>query len=305
MEVVRETPAPAADAPSRRSIKLSNPDRVFWPGAGVTKAMLADYYAAIWPAIAPFVAGRPLSLLRCPAGIDGERFFQKHPGQGRSLKLLPLKDPADGTELFAIRDLEGLLSLVQSAALEIHPWSAPADDLERPDMLTIDLDPGEGVAWEDIKTAALDVRERLELAGLAAFLKTSGGKGLHVVAPLRASADWTQTKVFTKRLAESMAHDEPRRFVAVVAKAKRRGRILVDYLRNQRGATAVAAYSTRARPGAPVSMPLRWEELEALESSAAFTLASAPERLAAEGPAWPDFRRSAAPLRPDLARRAG
>jgi bifunctional non-homologous end joining protein LigD len=299
-EVVREEPAPAAEegAPPQRTLRLTNPDRVLWPDVGVTKAMLADYYATIWRTIAPFVAGRPLSLLRCPNGIEGERFFQKHPGQGRNPRLLPLRDPQASGEaaLIAIQDLDGLLSLVQSAALEIHPWGATAADLDRPDMLTMDLDPGEGVSFDAVRAAALDVRERLQAAGFAAFLKTSGGKGLHVVAPLTPKADWPTLKAFAKGMAESMARDAPDRYVAVVTRAKRGGRILVDYLRNQRGATAVAAYSTRARPGAPVSMPLAWDELAALESSAAFTLANTPERLEARGHAWHDFRRAARPL---------
>ncbi len=296
-DVVREVPAAApAVAEPKRSIALSHPDRVLWPSPPVTKAMLADYYATIWPTIAPFVASRPLSIVRCPEGIEGERFFQKHPGKGSSNKLLSAKDPKDGSDLFALNDLEGLLALVQSAALEIHPWGATLAELEAPDMLTMDLDPGDSVAFAEVKAAALDVKERLEAAGLAAFLKTSGGKGLHVVAPLKPAGGWDALKTFTKRLAESMAKDAPSRFVATVAKEKRKGRILVDYLRNQRGATAVSAYSTRARPGAPVSTPLRWEELDELASSADFTLLTLPPKLGHDGHAWSDFRAAARPL---------
>ncbi len=304
-DVVREMPtAEPAQAEPKRSIVLSHPDRVLWPSPPVTKAMLADYYAEIWPTIAPFVASRPLSIVRCPEGIEGERFFQKHPGKGRSPKLLAARDPKDGSELFAINDLDGLLALVQSAALEIHPWGSALGALEAPDILTIDLDPGDGVEFAATKAAAIEVKERLEEAGLAAFLKTSGGKGLHVVAPLKAKVDWNILKAFTKRLAESMARDAPSRYVATVAKAKRNGRILVDYLRNQRGATAVSAYSTRARPGAPVSTPLRWADLDALPSSAAFTLLTLPQKLAQDGHAWPDFRRAARPLEMKKAARA-
>ncbi len=304
-DVVREMPASeAAEAEPKRSIVLSHPDRVFWPSPPVTKAMLADYYAAIWPTIAPFVASRLLSIVRCPDGIEGERFFQKHPGKGRSPKLLAARDPKDGGELFAVNDLDGLLALVQSAALEIHPWGATLGALEAPDMLTIDLDPGDGVEFAATKAAALEVKERLDEAGLAAFLKTSGGKGLHVVSPLQPEADWNTLKAFTKLLAESMARDAPSRYVATVAKAKRKNRILVDYLRNQRGATAVSAYSTRARPGAPVSTPLRWDDLDALPSSAAFTLLTLPQKLTKDGHAWPDFRRAARPLEAKKAARA-
>jgi bifunctional non-homologous end joining protein LigD len=310
-DVVRETPlaepvAEAVEAPEpRRSVALSNPDRVLWPDPPVTKAMLADYYAAIWPMIAPFVASRPLSIVRCPDGIDGERFFQKHPSKGRGSRLLAARDPKDGSELIAVNDLDGLLSLVQMAALEIHPWGATLGALETPDTLTMDLDPGEGVPFATVKAAALEVKERLEAAGLAAFLKTSGGKGLHVVSPLKPACDFDALKRFTQRLAASMAKDAPSRYVATVAKDKRKGRILIDYLRNQRGATAVAAYSTRARPGAPVSVPLRWDEFDGLASSAAFTLPTVPARLTAEGHAWPDFRRAARPLEAKKAARAG
>ena len=280
-------------------VGLTHPDRVYWPDAGITKRGLADYYAAVWECMKSFVVGRPLALLRCPDGIAGERFFQKHGWKGLSPHIVSISDPKDpaGRPLIAIDDFDGLIGLVQAGALEIHPWGATVADWERPDILVLDLDPGEGVGWAAILAAAREVRERLEGAGLAAFVKTSGGKGLHVVAPLQVGAGWPEAKAFTKSIAEAMAADSPDRFVATIGKAEREGRILVDYLRNQRGATAVAAYSSRARPGATVSMPLAWEELDSVTGSGSFTVANVPARLAAQGgDPWSGFRASAVPL---------
>ena len=298
-EVVREGgPAQPAPGPQRRRVALTHPDRLYWPDEGITKEALADYHAGIWPRIAPFVAGRPLALLRCPGGIDGQRFFQKHAWNGMNPHVLRVKDPGDknAEPLVAISDLDGLMGLVQSAALEIHPWGSTLSDWERPDMITMDLDPGEGVAWEAVVAAAQEVRQRLADAGLESFVKTSGGKGLHVVAPLVPKAGWPAVKAFAKALAGAMAADAPGAYVATVAKARRKGRILIDYLRNGRGMTAVAAYSPRARPGAPVSMPVEWEELDRI-GPASFTVGNTPERLAAlSRDPWEDFRPAARPL---------
>ncbi|RYH93970.1 MAG: DNA ligase D, partial [Acetobacteraceae bacterium] len=253
-EAATNTPPPV------RRIKLSHPERVYWPEEGLTKADLADYYTAVWPWIAPHVTGRPLALLRCPDGIDGQQFFQKHEWKGMNAAILRVQDPADAKDppSLAIADLDGLVALAQSATLETHPWGSTLKDWERPDRIVIDLDPGDGVVWSDLILAAQDVRERLADRGLVGFVKTSGGKGLHVVAPLKPKAAWPEVKAFCHGLAKEMASDEPTLYVSTIAKAKRGGKILVDYLRNQRGATAVAAYSTRARPGAQVSAPLTW-----------------------------------------------
>jgi bifunctional non-homologous end joining protein LigD len=185
---------------------------------------------------------------------------------------------------------------VQSAALEIHPWGSTVTDWERPDMIVMDLDPGDDVAWASVIAAAEEVRTRLKSAGLASFVKTSGGKGLHVVSPIKPKADWPAVKAFTKAMADSMAADSPDRYVSTIPKARRRGKILIDYLRNQRGMTAVAAYSTRARPGASVSMPLAWEELTSEIGPAYFTTRNAPARLSSSADPWADFRAAAAPI---------
>lgn len=287
---------PRGKTPSARRIKLTNPDRVYWPDEAVTKADLADYYAEVWPWIAPQVTGRPLALLRCPDGIGGQQFFQKHEWKGMNAAILRVVDPAKPKESpsIAIADLDGLIALAQSAALEIHPWGSTLDNWERPDRIVIDLDPGDGVDWADLVVAAEEVRDRLEAVGLAAFVKTSGGKGLHVVAPLRPKAEWPAIKAFCRKFAQAMAADHPDRYVATITRSKRRGKILVDYLRNQRGATAVAAYSTRARSGALVSAPVTWDELAMGVKPADFSVRTMPARLSAlRSDPWADFTRSA------------
>lgn len=290
----------AAPEPARR-IRLTHPDRVYWPDAGVTKADLADYFTEVWPWIAPHVTGRPLALLRCPDGIQGQQFFQKHDWKGMNAAILRVQDPADPKDApsLAISDLDGLISLVQSAALEIHPWGSTLADWDHPDRIVIDLDPGEGIDWPALVAAAQDVRGRLGDAGLVPFVKTSGGKGLHVVAPLKPKAGWPAVKTFCRDLARSMAADRPDLYVATVNRSKRKGRILIDYLRNQRGATAVAAYSTRARPGAQVSAPITWDDLESGAKPADFTFLSMPARLKSlrQDP-WEGFSQAARPLKP-------
>ncbi|MCK0208535.1 DNA ligase D [Starkeya koreensis] len=298
-EVTRDENGPEgsdmATAPRSR-VKLTHPDRIYWPEDGITKQGLADYYAEVWRFIAPFVVARPLALLRCPDGIVEACFFQKHSWRGMN-KAIKVSNDTDGEELLHIDDLDGLIALVQSGALEIHPWGATLADIERPDTLIFDLDPAEGVGWPAVVAGARAVRERLEAQGLPAFLKTSGGKGLHVVVPLKPAARWDAAKAFAKGLAEDMAADEPDRYIAVATKARRTGRIFIDYLRNGRGATAVATYCPRARAGAGISMPIAWEELDEIAGAAQFTLADAPARLAnlAADP-WADFRAAAVPL---------
>jgi bifunctional non-homologous end joining protein LigD len=299
-EIVREMTSPEQHSLERsRTIKLTHADRLYWPDVGVTKEGLADYYAEIWPYAAPFITDRPLALLRCPEGFEGEQFFQKHIWKGAGSALVELHDPEDpGQALIGVHDVDGLLTLAQGGALEIHPWGSTAADIERPDILIMDLDPGDGVSWPRLIDAAQEVRERLKEAGLVAFVKTSGGKGLHVAAPLKPRADWEEVKVFTKALAEAMAKDSPKSYVSTIAKKARDGKIFVDYLRNQRGATAVAPYSPRARPGAPVSMPLEWGELSPAIGPTHFTIANAATRLGAlKSIPWTDFRNAAAPLR--------
>jgi bifunctional non-homologous end joining protein LigD len=296
-EVVREAKPKPVKARTRKQVaavsKLTHPDRVLWPDVGLTKEGLAEYYAEIADRILPHVVDRPLSLLRCPDGL-GSCFYQKHAWAGLDERYIRL---VGDEKAVVVGDPEGLRALVQSSVLEIHPWGARASDPDRPDRLVFDLDPGDGVAWADLVAGALDVRERMSAAGLASFVKTTGGKGLHVVVPLEPKVGWDEAKAFVKRIASEMAKDAPDSFVATVSKKARDGRIYLDYLRNQRGATAVAAFSTRARPGAPVSVPVDWDELLSLGSSARFDVASLPGRLSALGhDPWAGFERAALPL---------
>jgi bifunctional non-homologous end joining protein LigD len=281
LEVARETKAQVVfDAGHSRSPVdgLTHPDRVFWPDAGLTKQGLAEYYMDIADRILPHIVGRPLSLMRCPSGIEEACFFQKHAWSGMS-KAVRRRTITDGEVVF-IDDLDGLLALVQSGVLEIHPWGSTLRSVEKPDRLTMDLDPADDVPWTALIEAASEVRERLFDLGLESFVKTTGGKGLHVVVPLKPKADWNEAKAFAEALARDMASDSPDRYVATMARRARKDRIFIDYLRNGRGATAVAAYSTRARPGAPVSTPLAWNELSASVRPNHFTVANLPTRLA-------------------------
>lgn len=264
-------------------VRLTHPDRILWQGQGLTKLGLAEYYAGIADWILPHVTSRPLALVRCPSGSEGECFFQKHAFAGLTdaIEVVAVPEKQGSDETLVIRDLRGLISLVQASALEIHPWGADIEDVERPDRLTFDLDPGEGIDWETLAEAAREVRQRLLDVGVESFVKTTGGKGLHVVSPLKPELDWDELKEFTRRIALSMEADNPRRYVSTMAKKARAGKIFVDYLRNGRGATAIAAYSTRARPNAPVSTPLRWDELGPGMTPDRFNVSNLPRRLSA------------------------
>jgi bifunctional non-homologous end joining protein LigD len=284
------TPAPPdREAPS--TIRLTNPSRLLWPEQGITKQGLADFYIDIADWILPHIVGRPLSLVRCPGGVQEQCFFQKHrwAGLGEAVRLVPI--PGDDEPMLVVDDLAGLLELVQASVLEIHPWGAMADRPELPDRVTIDLDPGEDVPWSQVIEAAIEVRDRLSALGLASFVKTTGGKGLHVVFPLTPKAGWDEVKGFAQSIAEGMAADHPDRYTANMAKRTRQGRIFIDYLRNGRGATAIGAYSTRARPGAAVSTPLTWDELGPGIRSNHFTLENLPQRLSfLDRDPWAGFR---------------
>lgn len=270
-EVVREGGSGRADAAPAAEVDLSgvrltHPERVLWEEGGVTKQGLADFYADIADWALPHLVNRPLSLVRCPNGAGKQCFFQKHRWEGLSPDIRFI-EVGDAEPMTFIEDLRGLLGLVQAGVLEIHPWGSTIADIEKPDRIIFDLDPGEDVTWSQVIDGALAVRRRLDQDGLKSFVKTSGGKGLHVVAPLTPSADWETVKDYTRRVVEAMEADAPALYVSNMAKRLRKGRIFVDYLRNGRGATAVAAFSTRARDGAPVSTPLAWDELsEALKA---------------------------------------
>jgi bifunctional non-homologous end joining protein LigD len=269
--------APRAAAATVSGVTLSHPDRVYWADAKVSKRDLAEFYAEIWKRMRPHVVGRPIALLRCPEGASEQCFFQKHATMGVATEHLHLV-PEKGDKIIAIDDLAGLIALVQAGVLEVHTRGTTIGDRERADRLVFDLDPGPGTGWQDVVAAARAVRKRLERVKLKSFVKTSGGKGLHVVLPIKP-VPWDTAKDFCHAVAASMAADEPARYTATAAKSKRNKRIFVDYLRNSREATAVAPYSTRARPGAPVSTPIAWSELGALKASNQYTVLNLPGRL--------------------------
>jgi len=267
------------------NVRLTHPDRVYWVDVGVTKAELAAYYASVWDCMAPHVVGRPLAIVRCPAGTTGECFFQKHISS--SIKESPLRHAVAAKErdVIAVENLDDVIALVQSGALEIHCRGSRLDALEICDRIVFDLDPGEGVGWNEIVAAAQETRERLRCEKLESFAKLSGGKGIHVVVPIDG-ADWDATKAFTARIASAMAADSPNRYLAKMTKALRPGKIFIDYLRNTREATSIAAYSSRARPGAPVSVPLSWPALARTTAANQFTVLNLKQHL--ERDRWSD-----------------
>jgi bifunctional non-homologous end joining protein LigD len=280
-EIVLETLQKRAKprvAPAPIGTNLTHPERILWEEAGITKQGLADFYTGIADWILPHIAGRPLSLLRCPSGTGAKCFFAKHPWQGLDASVRRV-DTGDKEPMVAVDELAGLLGLVQAGVVEIHPWGSTVDHLEQADRLIFDLDPGENVPWTAVIEAARDVRDRLVALGLQSFVKTSGGKGLHVVVPIQPDADWDDVKTFTKTVAEKMAKERPDRYVATLAKRARNARIFIDYLRNGRGATAVATYSTRAMSWASVSTPLDWDELSPGLRSDHFTVGNLLHRL--------------------------
>jgi len=254
----------AGDGPVEvAGVRLTHPDRVVYPDQGATKRDLAVYYTSIAERILPHLAGRPLSLVRCPKGRAGECFYQKHVDEHFPDAVVRVEvAEKDGREVYGmVESVEGLVAMVQMGVLELHTWGARHDRIERPDRLVFDLDPEEGLGWERVVEAARDVRDRLSGLGLESFVKTTGGKGLHVVAPIERRTGWDDLKGFARGVAESMVRDAPGRYTDNMSKAKRQGKVFIDYLRNGRGATFIAAYSTRARPGATVSVPVRWDEL--------------------------------------------
>src|SRR6516162_2695370 len=263
-------------------VRLTHPDRVLYPEDALTKLDLARYYKTVADRALPNLVHRPLTLVRCPGGQGKPCFYQKHLGKGAPEAISHVDITEDGETVACpvVSDLAGLIGLVQMNVIELHPSGATAEKLDTPDRITFDLDPDEGLAWPRVTEAAIDIREALLAIGLQSFAKTTGGKGLHVVVPLQPKLGWDEVKAFTKWVADSFVAQSPDRFTANQAKRARRGRIYIDYLRNSRGATAIGAYSPRARPGATVSTPLFWEEVENGVRPVGFTVATVPERLA-------------------------
>ena len=304
-QIVRETSRPPKPARAHRiaggsdgpvdvaGVRLTHPDRVLYRDQAITKLGLARYYEAVADWMVPHVAARPLSLLRCPEGDRGACFYQKHaaPGVPEQVKRVRIRENGGGTASYLyVDDLPGVIALAQIGVLELHPWGTRVGRLERPDRLVLDLDPAPGLPWPRVVEAAEEARALLQDLGLASFVKTTGGKGLHVVVPLRPESGWDALRALGEGIAAEMTRRAPDRYTINPLKAARRGRIFIDYLRNVRGATAVAAYSPRAKPGAPVSTPLAWAELSAKTEPAAFTVEMVPRRLTAlRKDPWADF----------------
>lgn len=292
-----------AEAIEIAGVRVTSPDKVLYPDQGVTKRELAEYYLAVAERMLPHVADRPLTLVRCPAGQESKCFYQRHAGSGVPDALHEVDIPGfeeSGAYLY-LSDVGGLIALVQMGVLEIHPWGARIDRPDRPDRVIFDLDPGEGLGFADVAEAAREVRTFLEKLGLRSFLKATGGKGLHVVLPIERRHDWAEAKRFAKTVAEGLAGATPEKYLTRVSKAARRGKIFIDYLRNDPTATAIAPYSSRARPGATVAMPLAWDDLRKGLDPAAFTVETAPDHIRKTPDPWADFFdvRQGLPKNPD------
>lgn len=258
---------------------LSSPQRVVYPDAKLTKQDVFDYYSAVAPRLLEDMGGRLLSIVRCPDGIEGQHFFQKHLSAGEAIhQQLIVENDGDKARYFYVDDLPGLLSLVQMNAIEFHPWGSRAGDLEHPDRVIFDLDPDPGIPWSTVKAAARELHNRLGELGLQSFPRLTGGKGVHVVVRIAPRYPWPQARAFCEAFATTLATQAPARYVATMSKAKRRGRIFIDWLRNGRGATAIASWSLRARPGAPVAMPVTWDELARVRKPDRYRLRDALER---------------------------
>ncbi len=275
-EVIAELPA-SAGGPDRHGVRITSPERIVFPELGLTKGALFDYYATLVEPMLKELAGRPISLVRCPQGRAKACFFQKHDSGmfSDAVHHVDISGSDGKTEPYLyVEDVAGLLNCVQMGTIEFHGWGSRVADIDRPDRLVIDLDPDEALDFATVRTAAVLVRDRLKTAGLASFPMLTGGKGVHVVAPLVPQAEWPAVKAWARAFAESLEAEAPQAFVANMSKAKRKGRIFVDWLRNQRGATAVLPYSVRAREGAGVAVPLTWVELAETEAGSAFSAAN-------------------------------
>lgn len=283
----------SADEVRFHGVRLTHPDRVLYAEQGITKRDLAAYYAAVAPRMVPQLRGRPLTLVRCPAGQEGTCFYQRRPTGGfpEALRRVEIPDPDGGESATYLTadSLRAVVSLVQVGVLEMHTWSARRDRLDRPDRLVFDLDPDEGLPWSTTVDAALETRALLEGAGMRSFVKTTGGKGLHVVVPLVRTAGWDEAHRFAGAVAAALERAAPERYLTEASREERHGKVFVDWLRNSWSASAVAAYSTRSRPGAPVSTPVTWDELRAGIDPRELTVTTVPGRVERARDPWAEY----------------
>lgn len=267
MPVSKSSKPPAKAAPGKADLPITHPEKILDNESGMTKRDLAEYLIAVSERMLPHVADRPLSVVRCPEGSGKPCFFQKHIGMGvpKGISNVPVPNKKNGSveEYLTFNSVEGLIGMAQMSVLEIHPWGSKNESLEKPDRLIFDMDPDEAIDWKTLAATAKEFRDRLEALGLKSFVKTTGGKGLHVVAPIKPEYEWPEVKEFAHNVVLGMERENPDLYVTKMTKAIRKNRIYLDYLRNDRGSTAIAPYSTRARSGAPVALPLDWKELNA------------------------------------------
>jgi bifunctional non-homologous end joining protein LigD len=272
-------------------VALSHPEKVYFPEATITKRELAEYYAGVAPHLLPHVAKRPLSLVRCPDGWPRQCFYQKHadPAVNKAVGRIEVPEGKGRATYLSAGSAAALVGLVQWGVIEMHPWGSRAPRLDRPDRLIFDFDPDATFEWKELVTSVGLLRALLEEIKLVGFLKTTGGKGLHVVVPIRPTLDWDEAKSFTRAVADFLVHTFPDRFTATMAKEKRKGKIFIDYLRNAAGATAIAPYAVRARANAPVATPIDWSELERDVRFDHFNVRNVPERLRVRPDPWAKF----------------
>jgi len=282
--------SPTAPAIEIAGVRLTHPDKELYPEEHIAKRDLALYYEAVAPRMLPHVSRRLLSIVRCPEGRGEPCFFQRHPipGSPASIHRFTRREKKATPDYIYIQDIQGLVALAQMGGLETHIGGSHVDDIDRPDRVVFDLDPAEDVPFARVKAAALHLREILDAVRLASFPLLTGGKGIHVVVPLKPRQGWDVIKAFAGGLAQRLAAEQPDRYVAAMSKAKRAGRIFIDYFRNDKSASAIAPYSPRARPGAPLAWPLGWKALPRVESAHDITLPNFRRRLAAADP-WPDY----------------
>ncbi len=271
-------------------VRVTHPDKVLFAKQDVTKRELIAHYQSVAKWMLPHIVERPISLVRCPSGSGGSCFYQKHASDGfpDAFKTIRIREKSGADNYLYIEDERGLISAVQVGVLELHLWGCHVDEVEKPDRMIFDFDPDEGLDFSHVKQAAKDMRARLQAVGLESFAMVTGGKGVHVIAPLKRGHSWDEHRDFAEAMARLMAEQEPDRFVANMSKAKRKGKIFVDYLRNQRGATAICPFSTRARPGAHVAMPVSWQKLARLDNAHPVAVGEAAKFMGRSDP-WPDY----------------
>ncbi len=270
-------------------VRITHPDRVLFPGQGVRKRELIEHYLAVAKWMLPHIAGRPLALVRCPGGSGKPCFFQKHasPGWPDAFERIRIREKSGSGEYLHIRHVAGLVAAAQMDVLELHIWGSRIDRLEQPDRLVFDIDPAPGLAFGKVREAARELRDRLDQIGLESFALATGGKGIHVLVPLARRHGWDEHRNFAETMVRRMAADSPERYTASLAKAKRRGKIFIDFLRNQRGATAIAPLSSRARKNAYVALPVSWTTLTQLNSAQAATIREVARFLRRDP--WPGY----------------